>query len=88
MRKNAEHGEGKKVIVHMRIAVHPLQAKLWEARHRITPDMSLRQIARLIGVPSASPQKIKHHLQRMVTMGAIDYIGGQYVFPERVRPTF
>ena len=75
-------GGGEKVTVSMRVAVHPIKAKMWEARYKITPDMSLRQIAKLIGVSNASPQKIKHHLQAMVTMGAIDYIGGQYRFPK------
>lgn len=71
-----------KVTIYMRVAVHPIKAKLWQARDRITPDMSLRQIANVIGIPAASPQKIKHHLQTMVTMGAIDFIGGQYRFPK------
>ena len=71
-----------KVTVYMRVAVHPLKAKMWEKRAAIQPGMTLRQIAKLIGEPKASPQKIKHHLQAMVTAGMIDFIGGEYVFPK------
>jgi hypothetical protein len=71
--------EGK-VLISMRVAVHPIKAALWEQRAKIKPEMSLRQIGALVGIES--PQQIKHHLQSMVTMGAIDYIGGQYVFPK------
>jgi len=69
-----------KVIVDMRVAVHPIKAKLWENRARIKPGMSLREIGALINIES--PQQIKHHLEAMVKMGSIDYIVGGYVFPE------
>lgn len=70
----------KKIALEMRVAVHPIKARLWQQRHNIKTGMSLREIGKLVGV--TSPQKVKHHLQAMVTMGAIDYIGGQYVFPK------
>jgi hypothetical protein len=77
--------DDRKVVIEMRVAVHPLKAVMWQHRAKIKPEMSLRQIAKVIGFPSATPQKIKHHLQAMVTMGAIDYIGGQYVFPKNAK---
>lgn len=67
-----------KVVITMPVAVHPIKAALWRMRHKIRPEMSLREIGTLIGVDSA--QQVKHHLQTMVAMGAINYIGGQYVF--------
>ncbi len=70
----------KKVTVEMRVSVHPIKAALWAKRGKIKPGMSLREIGALIG--EGSPQKLKHHLQTMVTMGSIDYIGGCYVFPQ------
>ena len=70
----------KKVTIEMRVAVDPIKAALWENRKKIKPEMTLREIGALVGV--RSPQQIKHHLQVMVTMGSIDYIGGQYVFPK------
>ena len=73
--------DGKKISVYMRVAVHPIKARLWEARARIKPGMSLREIGQLVGVDD-SPQQVKHHLQAMVAMGTVDYVGGQYVFPK------
>lgn len=75
-------GHSSKVVIEMRVAVHPIKAAMWQHRAQIKPGMSLREIAKVIGYASASPQKIKHHLQTMVTMGAVDYIGGEYVFPK------
>ncbi len=63
----------------MRVAVHPIKAKLWQQRRKIKPDMSLREIGKIIGM--TSPQQVKHHLETMVSMGTIDKIRGQYVFP-------
>lgn len=72
----------KKAVIEMRVAVHPIKAAMWRHRAQIGPGMSLREIAKVIGYANASPQKIKHHLQTMVTMGSVDYIGGRYVFPK------
>ena len=69
-----------KVTLTMRVAVHPIKAGLWKQRSKITPGMSLREIGKLVGVKE--PQQIKHHLEAMVSMGSIDYVGGQYVFPK------
>lgn len=74
----------KKVTIVMRVAVHPIKAEMWKRRAEITPDMTLREIGKLIGVKE--PQQVKHHLQAMVTMGSIDYVGGQYVFPRAQAP--
>lgn len=71
-----------KVVLEMRVAVHPIKAAMWQNRAKLKPEMSLREIAKVIGYANASPQKIKHHLQMMVSMGSVDYIGGQYVFPK------
>jgi hypothetical protein len=70
----------QKTTVNMRIAVHPIKAALWKERRKITPGMSLREIGNLVGVKS--PQQLKHHLENMVKMGTVDYIGGEYVFPK------
>jgi len=70
----------KVVIDYMRIAVHPTKAKLWGNRARIKQGMSLREIGELINIES--PQLIKHHLEAMVKMGSVDYVAGEYVFPE------
>lgn len=70
----------QKVIITMRVAVHPTKAALWKLRAKILPDMTLREIGKMVGVNS--PQQIKHHLEMMVREGSIDYIGGQYVFPK------
>ncbi len=72
--------DDKKVTIEMRVAVHPLKAALWRKRAEIKPGMSLREMGKLAGV--TSPQQVKHHLDVMVRMGSIDYIGGQYVFPK------
>lgn len=39
----------------------------------------LRDIGAKIG--EKSPQKIKHHLEQLVKMGAIDYVKGNYCWP-------
>lgn len=72
----------RKVTITMRVAVHPIQAALWEQRDKIEPGMPLRKIGKLVGVEA--PQQIKNHLTTLVNIGAIDYIEGQYVFPEKV----
>lgn len=69
----------KKITLTMRISVHPIKAALWNERKKIASGMPLREIGKLIGVKSA--QQLKHHLESMVKMGAIDYVGGEYVFP-------
>lgn len=69
-----------KEIIVMRVAVHPIKAAIWRNRLKIKQDMSLRDIGKLCG--SKSAQQIKHHLESMVKLGAIDYIGGKYVFPD------
>jgi hypothetical protein len=70
----------KKTIV-IRVAVHPIKADLWTHRHKIKPGMSFREIGNIIGIKN-KPQLIKHHLDVMVKMGTIDYVGGQYIFPK------
>jgi hypothetical protein len=69
-----------KVTLEMRVSVHPIKAALWSKRAKIKSGMSLREIGAVVG--EKSPQKLKHHLQAMVVMGSVDYIGGQYVFPK------
>lgn len=76
----------KKETVFMCVAVHPVKARLWREgyiRRRIKPGTSLREVGELVGV--SAPQIVKHHLESMVKMGAIDYVGGEYVFPRRKR---
>jgi len=72
----------KKKTITMRVSVHPIKANLWKQGilGKIKPDMSLRQIGALIGENRA--QVIQHHLQKMVAMGSIDIVRGQYIFPK------
>ena len=69
-----------KEILLMRVAVHPIKAALWKQRDKIKPNMTLREMGNLVG--SRSPQMIKQHLEGMIKMGTIDYVGGQYIFPK------
>lgn len=71
----------RKEIVLMRIAVHPVKAKLWRlgTSGQIETSHTLRKIGSMIG--EEHPQKIKHHLDEMVKMGAINYVDGGYQFP-------
>lgn len=69
----------KKVSLEMRVSVHPVKASFWRNRHKIKPGMTLRDIGSFAGIKN--PQQVKHHLDNMVRMGSIDYIGGEYVFP-------
>jgi SOS-response transcriptional repressor LexA len=55
--------------------MHPIQATLLElSKRRNLAQLSLREMARLIGMPRESPQKIKHHLMQLQKKGflAID----------------
>ena len=62
----------------MRVAVHPLKVKIWEGIQsgKIKTGMTLRDIGKIIGV--SAPQKVKHHLEIMRTMGTIDRENGMY----------
>jgi len=70
----------KKILVKMPIAVHPTQARIWNAIElgKIKGDMSLREIGKIINVPA--PQQVKHHLEQLRRMGTIDWKDGNYVF--------
>jgi SOS-response transcriptional repressor LexA len=59
--------------------MHPIQGKLLELSKRENlAKLSLRDMARLLGMPNESPQKIKHHLLQLQKKGflAIDKIKG------------
>jgi SOS-response transcriptional repressor LexA len=59
--------------------MHPIQQKLLElSKQENLAKLSLRDMARLINLPSESPQKIKHHLLQLQKKGflAIDRIKG------------
>lgn len=68
----------KKIRIKMIIAVHPLKAEIWKKimSGKLKTGMSYREIGKIIG--EKSPQKVKHHLEVMKNMGAIDYISGEY----------
>jgi SOS-response transcriptional repressor LexA len=52
--------------------VHTIQSKLLElSRRQNLAQVSLREMARLIGLPHESPQKIKHHLMQLQRKGFI-----------------
>lgn len=70
----------EKIVVKMPVAVHPMQAKLWQAMEnkKITPEDPLRTVAEVIGVPTTHPQTIKHHLDQLVKLGAVDFENGRY----------
>ena len=72
---------GNKVTLMMRVSVHPIKAAIWNGIQsgRITNGMNLRQIGAIVG-GAPSPQMVKHHLETMATMGAIDWVGGSYCF--------
>jgi repressor LexA len=59
--------------------MHPIQEKLLElSKHENLANLSLREMAKRIGLPKESPQKIKHHLVQLQKKGfiAIDRIKG------------
>jgi DNA-binding IclR family transcriptional regulator len=70
--------------IEVRIAAHPIQVKLAQlvAGHGIDNDgidgMTLREMAKRIGMPNESPQKIRHHLGQLVKYGFMDIVGGKY----------
>jgi len=50
--------------------IHLIQEKLLDlAKRQNLADISLRQMAREIGMPNESPQKIKHHLSQLQKKG-------------------
>ena len=59
--------------------MHPIQSKLLElSKQENLAKVTLREMARLIGMPNESPQKIKHHLLQLQKKGfvSIDRIKG------------
>lgn len=50
--------------------MHPIQRKLLElSKKKNLAKLSLREMAKLIGMPQESPQKIKHHLLQLQKKG-------------------
>lgn len=65
------------------ISVHPIQASIIKKLQTGDLDFkkySLRSVAKTIGIEGASPQKIKHHLEQLVTWGIIHKMYGEYVY--------
>jgi predicted ArsR family transcriptional regulator len=61
------------------IAAHPVQARIVEVvANRGIDDLTLRALGQAIGIASASPQQIKHHLQQLVRYGFLDIVSGKY----------
>ncbi len=72
----------KKRIIEVKIAVHPVQAELYSGLKSGAIDIemdSLRDMAKKIG-RKQSPQIIKHHLDQLVKLGALQRMYGQYAF--------
>lgn len=71
----------QKERVVMPVYVHPIKAALWRvgSSGQIEGKHSLREIGAMIG--EEHPQEVKHHLEGLVKMGAIDFIGGEYRWP-------
>ena len=73
-----------KEIIMIKIAVHPVQARIIEQLKLKEIDLegdTLREIAQKIKWKE-SPQIIKHHLEQLVKLGAIQKIYGRYVYQE------
>ncbi len=61
------------------IATHPIQQAIVNLAASGQMDgLSLRDIAAAIGLKTASPQQVKHHLQQMLKHGYLDLVGGKY----------
>lgn len=73
----------QKVKITIPIYVHRIQAALYTAivNNSIDPEMdSLRKMAELIDEKKIQPEKIKHHLEQLVKMGALNKRHGGYCF--------
>ena len=72
----------QKVIIKMPVAVHPIQAKLWQAieSKKITNEMTYREIAKIIGEAETHPQQIKHHLEQLGKKGALQVVAGSPIW--------
>lgn len=72
----------KKEIITIKIAIHPVQFRIMtelKARRINLDNDTLREIAKKIKWKE-SPQIIKHHLEQLVKLGAVQKIFGQYVY--------
>ena len=72
----------KKEIIIIKIAIHPVQARIMKQLKSKEIDLegdTLREIAKKIKWKE-SPQIIKHHLEQLVKLGAIQKIYGQYKY--------
>lgn len=71
----------KRELVTITLAMHPLKAALWKLgiSGQIESSHTYREIGAMVG--EEHPQQIKHHLDSLVKMGAIDYVNGSYKFP-------
>ena len=73
----------EKRTVYLKVSVHKIKADIMDAVINKKIDLSkdsLRSIADKIGLSNDSPQKIKHHLEALVTMGTLDKSGGEYKY--------
>ncbi len=66
-------------MTRIHIAAHPIQQAIVNLAASGKMDgLSLRDIATAIGLETASPQQVKHHLQQMLKHGYLDLVGGNY----------
>lgn len=73
----------EKKSIYMKVSVHWIKAAIIEGLKDKSIDLnkdSLRLISDKLKLGKQSPQKVKHHIETLVNMGAIQKIDGQYVF--------
>jgi len=66
----------------IKIWVHEVQAELMQAIESGQIDFdkhTLRDICKIIGIKE-SPQTVKHHLDQLLKIGAIDKVAGNYYY--------
>lgn len=71
------------------ISIHYIQADIITALQVDRIDFkkhSLREIATIIKAKECSPQKIKHHLEQLVKLGAIQIINAEYFYDKSLPP--
>lgn len=71
----------EKIRVVLPVMIHPIKAAIWRlgSTGQIESSYTLRKIGEMVG--EEHPQQIKHHLDGLVKMGAINFINGNYQFP-------
>lgn len=72
----------KKERVNVNVLLHPAQVKIIKLIKNKKINLAtetLRSIGLKIDLPE-SPQQVKHHLQRLVTLGILNIVNGNYKY--------